>query len=100
MHTAGVVRCAAVVLALLAGCAELGVVGDGTSISVGRPSNGRIIDGARIPSSGEGFFTREIWATRGQRYGTDELIDLLVAVSRRMVPVAGGTRLVVADLSG
>ena len=87
-------------LALLAGCAELGVVGDGTSISVGRPSRGRIIDGVRLPDRGEGFFTREVWATRGKRYGTEELIDLLVAVSRRMGQVPGGTRLVVADLSG
>jgi penicillin-insensitive murein endopeptidase len=87
-------------LALLAGCAELGVVGDGTSISVGRPSRGRIIDGVRLPNSGEGFFTRRVWATRGKRYGTEELIDLLVAVSRRMAQVPGGTRLVVADLSG
>ncbi|HWU86718.1 MAG TPA: penicillin-insensitive murein endopeptidase [Kofleriaceae bacterium] len=87
-------------LALLAGCAELGVVSDGTSISVGRPSRGRIVDGVRLPDSGEGFFTREVWATRDQRYGTDELVDLLIAVSRRMVPRAGGTRLVIADLSG
>jgi penicillin-insensitive murein DD-endopeptidase len=102
VHTAGVVRrvvAVVAVLALLAGCAELGVVGDGTSISVGRPSRGRIIDGVRIPASGEGFFTREIWATRGQRYGTEELVDLLVSVSRR-VAASGGTRLVVADLSG
>ena len=100
MHTEPVVRRAVAALALLAGCAELGVVGDGTSISVGRPSRGRIIDGARIPNSGEGFFTREIWAARGQRYGTEELVDLLVAVSRRMRPQAEGTRLVIADLSG
>jgi len=94
------VRRAVVALGLLAGCAELGVVGDGTSISVGRPHEGRIIDGDRIPDRGEGFFTRATWAVRGQRYGTDELIDLLVGVSRRMVPQAGGTRLVIADLSG
>jgi penicillin-insensitive murein endopeptidase len=100
------VRCAAAALALLAahaslaGCAELGVVGDGTSISVGRPSRGRIIDGVSIPTSGEGFLTRQIWVARGNRYGTEELIDLLVAVSRRMMQTPGGTRLVVADLSG
>ena len=100
VHTAGVVRRVVAVLALLAGCAELGVVGDGTSISVGRPSRGRIVDGVRLPTSGEGFFTREVWATRGQRYGTEELVDLLVAVSRRVAAASGGTRLVVADLSG
>jgi penicillin-insensitive murein endopeptidase len=94
------VRRAAVALALLAGCAELGVIGDGTSISVGRATRGRIIDGVRIPNSGEGFFTRQVWATRGKRYGTEELVDLLVGVSRRMVAATGGTRLVIADLSG
>jgi penicillin-insensitive murein DD-endopeptidase len=87
-------------LALLAGCAELGVVGDGTSISVGRPNGGRIVDGVRLPNSGEGFFTRTVWATRGQRYGTEELVDLLIGVSRRMVQGPGDPRLVVADLSG
>ncbi len=82
------------------GCAQLGVVGDGTSISVGKPSRGRIIDGVRLPDQGEGFFTREVWRTRGQRYGTDELVDLLTAVSRRLLPQTNGVRLVVADLSG
>ncbi len=82
-----------------AGCVELGVVGDGTSISIGRPGHGgHIIDGVRLPDRGEGFFTRDVWRTRGNRYGTEELIDLLTGVSRRM---AGRfrERLVIADLS-
>jgi penicillin-insensitive murein endopeptidase len=90
----------AVVLALLTGCVELGVVSDGTSISVGKPSRGRIVDGARIPDRGEGFITRQVWKSRGNRFGTDELVDLLTAVSRRVAPKNGGIRLVVADLSG
>jgi penicillin-insensitive murein endopeptidase len=82
------------------GCPDLGVVGDGTSISVGRSSAGFIIDGARIPDSGEGFFTREVWRQRGVRYGTDEMIDLLVGVSRRMYrQVNREVRLVIADIS-
>lgn len=91
----------AVVLALLTlgGCVELGIVTDGTSISVGRPSKGHIVDGARLPDRGEGFVTREIWKTRGNRFGTDELVDLLTGVSRRMAR-SDGIRLVVADLSG
>jgi len=87
-------------LALLAGCAELGVVSDGTSISVGKPNRGRILDAARLPDRGDGFLTREIWKTRGNRYGTDELIDLLTGVSSRLVPQTNGVRVVVADLSG
>jgi penicillin-insensitive murein endopeptidase len=82
-----------------AGCAELGVVGDGTSISVGRPGHGgHIIDGVRLPDRGEGFFTRDVWKTRGNRYGTDELVDLLTGVARRMA-TRSKQRLVVADLS-
>jgi penicillin-insensitive murein DD-endopeptidase len=84
---------------MLTGCLELGVVGDGTSISVGRPNRGRIVDGTRLPDRGEGFITREVWRTRDQRYGTDELVDLIVGVSRRLAPRIG-LRLVVADLSG
>lgn len=90
----------AVVLALLTGCVELGIVSDGTSISVGKPSRGRIVDGVRLPDRGEGFMTRETWRTRGNRFGTDELVDLLTAVSRRVAPKNDGIRLVVADLSG
>ena len=89
-----------VVIAMLAGCVQLGVVSDGTSISVGKPSKGRIVDGVRLPDRGEGFLTREMWKERGNRYGTDELVDLLTGVSRRVAPKNGGIRLVIADLSG
>ncbi|MBL9015758.1 MAG: penicillin-insensitive murein endopeptidase, partial [Myxococcales bacterium] len=91
----------AVALLVASGCAELGAtaVGDGTSVSVGKPSNGYVVDGKRLPDSGEGFTTREVWRTRGNRYGTDELLDLLTGVGRRMARQVD-TRLVVADLSG
>jgi penicillin-insensitive murein DD-endopeptidase len=84
----------------LAGCAELGVVSDGTSISVGRASHGYLIDGVRLPDHGEGFITREVWRTRGNRFGTDELVDLVVGVARRMQTHVHDVKLVVADLSG
>jgi len=90
----------ATLLATSAGaCAQLGVVTDGTSVSVGRPSNGYLRDGHRIPDRGEGFTTRTPWKERGNRYGTDELLDLLTGVGRRMAS-SKGPRLVVADLSG
>jgi penicillin-insensitive murein endopeptidase len=85
--------------ATLLGCAELGVVGDGTSISMGKPQRGWIVDGQRIPDRGEGFTTKEVWKSRGNRYGTDEMVDLLTAVSRRMSK-RWKERLVIADLSG
>ena len=83
----------------LGGCVELGVVSDGTSISVGKPSQGRIVDGARMPDRGEGFLTRDIWKSRNNRYGTDELVDLITAVARRTLQKNDGVRLVIADLS-
>jgi penicillin-insensitive murein endopeptidase len=87
-------------LAVLAACAEVGVVGDGTSISVGKASHGFIVDGARIPDKGEGFFTREIWRQRGVRYGTDEMVDFLTGVARRLYPkVNREARIVIADMS-
>lgn len=95
MHTRNV-RVALVTL--LAGCAELGVVSDGTSISTGKPQRGALLDAARMPDKGEGFVTRDVWRNRGNRYGTDEMIDLLTAVSRRMA-TKSKQRLVIGDLS-
>ena len=87
-------------VAALAGCAELGVVSDGTSISVGKPSRGYLVDGVRLPDRGDGFVTRDVWRARDNRYGTDELIDLITAVARRMRTQVRDVKLVVADLSG
>ena len=85
---------------LLAGCAELGVVSDGTSVSVGRASRGFLIDGARLPDHGEGFTTRDVWIRRNNRYGTDEAIDLVIGVARRMSSKVTDVKLVVGDISG
>jgi len=86
-------------MVLFAGCAELGVISDGTSISVGKASNGYLVDAARLPDKGEGFMTRDIWLARDNRYGTDELVDLITGVARRLAPQVKGTKLVVADMS-
>jgi penicillin-insensitive murein endopeptidase len=95
------VRAVFVVAALaFAGCAELGVVTDGSSISYGRPSRGYLIDGVKLPDRGEGFTTREVWSQRGNRYGTNELVVLLKNVAKRMRKQVRDARLVVADLSG
>jgi penicillin-insensitive murein endopeptidase len=83
----------------LAGCAELGVVSDGTSISVGKPNHGYLIDGARLPDHDEGYTTRDVWIARDNRYGTDELIDLVTGVARRMHARVKDVKIVVADLS-
>ncbi|HEY0192487.1 MAG TPA: penicillin-insensitive murein endopeptidase, partial [Kofleriaceae bacterium] len=81
-------------------CAELGGFTDGTSVSVGKSSNGYLVDAARLPDHGEGYLTRELWRARDNRYGTDELVDLITGVARRMQRRVRGVKLVVADLSG
>ena len=99
VHTGGVRPLLAAAAWLgLAACAELGVIHDGTSISVGRPSDGALRDGKRLPDRGEGFMTRDVWRTRGNRYGTDEMLDLITGIGRQLART-GSTRLVVADLS-
>jgi penicillin-insensitive murein endopeptidase len=85
-------------LSALAGCVELGLIEDGTSISIGKPSGGYLVEGRRLPDQGEGYTTRDVWRTRGNRYGTDELIDLITAVGRQLAKTPG-EKLVVADLS-
>lgn len=87
-------------IAASAGCAELGVVTDGSSVSVGKPSRGYLIDGIKLPDHGDGYTTRDTWARRGNRYGTDELVDMLQGVAKRMRTKVRDVRLVIADLSG
>ncbi len=85
---------------MLAGCVELGVITDDSSVSMGRPSDGYLTGGARLPDKGEGFVTRDVWKARNNRYGTDELLDLITGVGRRMSMHVKDVKLVVADLSG
>jgi penicillin-insensitive murein endopeptidase len=81
------------------GCAQLGLIGDGTSVSVGWTSDGRTVDPARLPDAGEGYWTPPTWRLRGARYGSDELVDLIAAVGRRVAAGDRRVRLGVADLS-
>jgi penicillin-insensitive murein endopeptidase len=85
---------------LWGGCVELGVIDDGTSVSVGTAAGGYLRNGRKLPESGDGFLTRDVWRERDNRYGTDELIALVEGVARRMHSHVPGVNLVVADLSG
>ncbi|MEJ7604081.1 MAG: penicillin-insensitive murein endopeptidase [Kofleriaceae bacterium] len=100
MLRAGPLALIAATSLITAGCVELGVVSDGTSVSLGKPGNGKIASGVRLPDRGAGYFTRERWRERNNRYGTDELVGLIQAVAKRVHASAREPRLVVADLSG
>jgi len=86
-------------LCLVAGCAELGVVGDGTTLSWGPPNEGVLVDGAQLPLEGDGYWVPPRWAERGTQWGTDELIDTVVYTGRALAAAHPGSRLVVGDLS-
>jgi penicillin-insensitive murein DD-endopeptidase len=81
------------------GCARLGVTSDGSSVSGGQPNRGWLLDGRRIADEGDGFVTHEQWRSRGLRFGTDELLDLLIHVARTIAPLTAPIRLGIADLS-
>ena len=100
MPVRGLVAAFVLIGSVLGGCAELGVITDGTSISVGRPNRGYLVDARRLPDRGQGYTTRPVWLARGNRFGTDELVDLVTGVARRMATQVRGVKLVVADLSG
>ncbi|MCB9563543.1 MAG: penicillin-insensitive murein endopeptidase [Kofleriaceae bacterium] len=82
-----------------AGCAALGVVEDGRSVSWGKANHGGIRAPARLPDAGEGYRVPVRWRERGLRWGTDELVDMIIHVSRRLALEAPGGAVTVADLS-
>jgi penicillin-insensitive murein endopeptidase len=90
----------ALVVALLAGCAELGVPGDVGSLSFGKSSAGKLVAAAKLPDHGPGYATADVWRARGNRYGTDELVELISGIALRMSAHVKDVRLIVADMSG
>ena len=80
------------------GCAEIGVVSDGSSVSYGTANSGKLLDGVSMPNRGPGFAVYAQWQVRGLRFGTDELITLLMEVSDSMRQF-GGPPLGIGDLS-
>ncbi len=75
------------------------MVGDGTSVSWGRPNGGRLIGGRRLPLQGDGFEVLPKWSSRGTQWGTDELLDVIAHVGRTVELRHPGSRLAVGDLS-
>jgi penicillin-insensitive murein endopeptidase len=81
------------------GCAQLGVVGDGTSIAHGRSNRGVLVEPARIADRGPGYFAPPTWQQRRFRYGTRELVELVIGSARQVTAAFPGAQLGVADLS-
>ncbi len=80
-------------------CSHHAVVDDGSSLSFGHARRGVLINPARLPAKGVGFYAPERWETRGLRYGTEELIEAVVWIGRELDRLHPGTAFAVADLS-
>jgi penicillin-insensitive murein endopeptidase len=76
--------------------AEPEVSSDGTSLSVGRPHRGRLLNGALLP---ETPWVRYRSGTDRFRYGTDELVTALEIAAKHVSDRLPGARLTVGDIS-
>ena len=86
-------------LTLLCGCVGPGLLTDGSSVSVGTFTHGLLRHGARLAPKGEGYWIQPLWAARNSNYGTDELVEALQHVARRVHREYPGALLQIGDLS-
>jgi penicillin-insensitive murein endopeptidase len=82
-----------------AGCVGPGYFTDGSSVSVGTFAQGSLRHGARLPPVGEGYEVPPLWVVRGSNYGTDELVQAIIHVARRVRREYPGGVLGIGDLS-
>ena len=69
------------------------------SLSCGSANRGALGNAAELPQQGPGFTTPEPWWSRGHRYGTNELIALLMRATAATATAFPGSMLGIADLS-
>jgi penicillin-insensitive murein endopeptidase len=86
-------------LCVLAGCAALGGVSDGSSLARGYVNGGVLERGLRLPKKGDGYLIPALWQKRGNNFGTEELVGVIVRAARRVSFEHPGAVLYVADLS-
>jgi penicillin-insensitive murein endopeptidase len=86
-------------LALGAGCPAIGAVNDGSSLALGPLNRGKLVNGVRLPAKGDGWRIPPVWSHRGNNFGTEELVGLVVRAARRVAAESPGSVLNVADLA-
>ena len=91
-------RLAALMLVSAAACAGPNLWTDGTSVSTGTTSRGRMRRPAKLPVSGPGFTVPPRWSERGFQYGVDELVGALQRVAKKVSGRAKKGLLGIADL--
>lgn len=90
----------AVLVALtLVSCAGPNLWTDGTSVSTGQASRGRVRRPARLAVTGDGYTVPTRWKDRGFQYGVEELVHALARAAKAVQGRAKKVMLGVADLS-
>jgi len=84
---------------MVTGCAGSGFFTDGSSVSVGSFNHGALRRGARLPPTGEGYVIPDLWQKRGANFATDELVDAVQHIARRVHREYPGSILGVGDMS-
>jgi penicillin-insensitive murein endopeptidase len=69
------------------------------SISCGAANRGALAAAQVVPDQGNGFVSPEPWRSRGLRYATGELVDLIERAAGEVARAYAGSLLGVADLS-
>lgn len=69
------------------------------SVSCGSTNRGALSDAAQMPTEGIGFVMAEPWRSRGSRFGTRELVELVQRSSALVARQHEGSQLSVADMS-
>jgi penicillin-insensitive murein endopeptidase len=83
----------------LCSCFGPGLLTDGSSVSHGFTADGALRDGTRLPADGDGWEVPRSWRYRNANYGTDELVDALVRLGRRLGREHPGTCVQYGDIS-
>ncbi|HEY3354016.1 MAG TPA: penicillin-insensitive murein endopeptidase [Polyangia bacterium] len=83
----------------LASCYGPALLTDGTSVSHGAAANGVLRDGAELPMVGDGYQIAPSWRSRHANYGTDEMVEALVRIGRRLARDFPGSEMLLGDLS-
>jgi penicillin-insensitive murein DD-endopeptidase len=74
-------------------------VTDGTSLARGYCNDGHLVNAVRLPPQGDGYLVPATWQKRGNNWGTDELVALVVRAARRVQEESPGSVLYVGDFS-
>jgi penicillin-insensitive murein endopeptidase len=92
-------RCWLWALVVVSGCYGPGLFIDGSSVSVGSFNRGLLRRGAQLPFEGEGYLVPPLWQNRQANFATDELVEALQHVARRVHREYPGSLLGIGDMS-